>query len=67
MTSLFVFFFLGKGSDEILQGFAVAIKIGARKVDFDNCISIHPTASEELVSMPPRGCESGACRLNRPH
>ena len=39
------------GSDELLQGFAVAIKMGATKTDFDNCIAIHPTSSEELVTL----------------
>lgn len=42
---------IGRGSDEILQGFAVAIKMGATKKDFDRTIAIHPTASEELVTM----------------
>ncbi|RUP52178.1 hypothetical protein BC936DRAFT_138302 [Jimgerdemannia flammicorona] len=42
---------IGRGSDEILQGFAVAIKMGATKADFDNTVAIHPTASEELVSL----------------
>lgn len=42
---------LGRGSDEILQGFGVAIRMGATKADFDNCVAIHPTAGEELVTM----------------
>lgn len=42
---------VGRGSDEILQGFAVAIKMGATKADFDRTIAIHPTAAEELVTM----------------
>ncbi len=42
---------IGKSVDEILQGFAVAIKMGATKADFDRCIAIHPTASEELVLL----------------
>ncbi|KAI9099485.1 hypothetical protein DFS34DRAFT_617717 [Phlyctochytrium arcticum] len=42
---------VGKASDEILQGFAVAIKMGATKADFDNTVAIHPTAAEELVTM----------------
>lgn len=42
---------VGKASDEILQGFSVAIKMGATKKDFDNCVAIHPTAAEELVTM----------------
>ena len=42
---------VGFASDEILQGFAVAIKMGATKADFDSCIAIHPTSAEELVTM----------------
>lgn len=42
---------LGKDSSEILQGFGVAIKMGATKADFDNCVAIHPTSAEELVTM----------------
>lgn len=42
---------IGAGADEMLQGFAVAIKMGARKVDFDNTVAIHPTSAEELVTM----------------
>jgi len=42
---------LGLGSDEMLQGFAVAVKMGATKADFDNCVAIHPTAAEEFVTM----------------
>ncbi|KAG9693150.1 glutathione reductase, partial [Aureobasidium melanogenum] len=42
---------LGQGSDEILQGFGVAIKMGATKADFDSCVAIHPTSAEELVTM----------------
>lgn len=42
---------LGRGSDEVLQGFGVAIKMGATKKDFDRCVAIHPTAAEELVTM----------------
>ena len=42
---------VGRASDEILQGFAVAIKMGATKADFDNCVAIHPTAAEEIVTM----------------
>jgi len=42
---------IGKDSDEIMQGFGVAVKMGATKADFDNCVAIHPTASEELVTM----------------
>ncbi|OCU00106.1 hypothetical protein XELAEV_18005891mg [Xenopus laevis] len=41
----------GLGCDEMLQGFAVAIKMGATKKDFDNTVAIHPTSSEELVTL----------------
>ncbi|XP_018601902.1 glutathione reductase, mitochondrial-like [Scleropages formosus] len=41
----------GLGCDEMLQGFAVAIRMGATKADFDNTVAIHPTSSEELVTM----------------
>lgn len=41
----------GLGSDEMLQGFAVAVKMGATKADFDRTIAIHPTSSEEFVTM----------------
>ena len=42
---------IGIGVDEMLQGFAVAIKMGATKADFDNTVAIHPTGSEEFVTM----------------
>lgn len=42
---------IGLGVDEMLQGFAVAIKMGATKKDFDNTVAIHPTGSEEFVTM----------------
>lgn len=41
----------GLGCDEMLQGFAVAIKMGATKADFDNTVAIHPTSAEELVTL----------------
>ncbi|MCB1958716.1 MAG: glutathione-disulfide reductase, partial [Rhodocyclaceae bacterium] len=40
---------IGPGVDEMLQGFAVAIRMGARKADFDATVAIHPTSSEEVV------------------
>jgi len=46
---------IGMGSDEMLQGFAVAMKMGATKADLDSCVAIHPTASEELVTLGPWG------------
>jgi len=42
---------IGFGSDELLQGFAVALKMGATKADFDNTIAIHPTSAEEFVTL----------------
>lgn len=42
---------IGPGADEMMQGFAVAIKMGATKTDFDNTIAIHPCSAEELVTM----------------
>ncbi|NLJ92782.1 MAG: glutathione-disulfide reductase, partial [Aeromonadales bacterium] len=42
---------IGFGMDEILQGFAVAVKMGATKADFDACVAIHPTGAEEFVTM----------------
>ena len=42
---------IGFGSDELLQGFAVALKMGATKADFDNTVAIHPTSAEEFVTM----------------
>jgi glutathione reductase (NADPH) len=42
---------IGQGSDEILQGFAVAVKMGATKADLDDTVAIHPTSAEELVTM----------------
>ncbi len=49
---------IGMGADELLQGFGVAIKMGATKADFDNCMAIHPTAAEELVTLHPWGLRS---------
>ncbi len=42
---------LGLGSGEMLQGFGVAMKMGATKADFDSCVAIHPTSAEELVTL----------------
>ena len=42
---------IGDSVDEILQGFAVAIRMGATKKDFDDTVAIHPTSAEELVTM----------------
>ncbi len=42
---------IGHAADEMLQGFAVAIRMGASKRDFDDTIAIHPTSAEELVTL----------------
>ncbi|KJE89892.1 glutathione reductase [Capsaspora owczarzaki ATCC 30864] len=42
---------IGIGADEMIQGFAVAVKMGATKAQFDDTVAIHPTASEELVTL----------------
>ncbi|KIW99818.1 glutathione-disulfide reductase [Rhinocladiella mackenziei CBS 650.93] len=42
---------LGKGCDEMMQGFGLAVKMGATKKDFDSCVAIHPTSAEELVTL----------------
>lgn len=42
---------IGDQADEIIQGFAVAVKMGATKKDFDNTVAIHPTAAEEFVTL----------------
>jgi glutathione reductase (NADPH) len=42
---------IGPGADEMLQGFAVAVRMGATKADFDDTVAIHPTSAEEFVTM----------------
>jgi len=51
---------IGIAADEMLQGFGVALKMGATKADFDNAVAIHPTAAEELVTMAPWGARTAA-------
>jgi glutathione reductase (NADPH) len=41
----------GTGADEMLQGFAVAVRTGATKRDLDDTVAIHPTVAEELVTL----------------
>ncbi|KAL2541203.1 Glutathione reductase [Abeliophyllum distichum] len=41
----------GEDAPEIVQGFAVAVKAGLTKADFDSTVGIHPTAAEEFVTM----------------
>ncbi|MGD8999756.1 MAG: glutathione-disulfide reductase [Granulosicoccaceae bacterium] len=42
---------IGLGADEMLQGFAVAVRMGATKKDFDDTVAIHPSSAEELVTL----------------
>lgn len=42
---------IGYGADDMLQGFGVAIKMGACKADFDKTVAIHPTSAEELINL----------------
>lgn len=42
---------IGAGADEMLQGFAVALQMGATKADFDATLAIHPTSAEELITL----------------
>lgn len=42
----------GRSADELIQGFAVAVRMGATKADLDRTVAIHPTAAEELVTIP---------------
>ncbi len=42
---------IGRSADELIQGFSVAVRMGATKADFDRTVAIHPTAAEELVTM----------------
>jgi glutathione-disulfide reductase len=54
---------VGDNVDEMLQGFAVAVKMGATKADFDNTIAIHPISAEELVTLKtPDPQPEGNCR-----
>ena len=46
---------IGMGADEMLQGFGVALQMGATKADFDATIAIHPTAGQEFVTLFPWG------------
>jgi glutathione reductase (NADPH) len=46
---------VGMAADELLQGFGVAMKMGATKADFDSSVAIHPTAAEEVVTLAPWG------------
>jgi len=51
---------IGLAVDEILQGFGVAIRLGATKADFDSIVAIHPTSAEELVTIAPWQAKYGS-------
>jgi glutathione reductase (NADPH) len=42
---------VGEAAAEIMQGVAIPIKMGAKKADFDATVAIHPSVSEEFVTM----------------
>jgi glutathione reductase (NADPH) len=42
---------IGDGVDEMLQGFAVVVKMGGTKADLDSTVALHPTSAEELVTL----------------
>jgi glutathione reductase (NADPH) len=42
---------VGDHAAEIIQGVAIAVKMGATKADFDATVGIHPSAAEEFVTM----------------
>lgn len=54
---------VGPDSAEMLQGFAVALKCGATKAQFDATVGLHPTAAEELVTMRTVTREVRAAKL----
>ncbi|WP_457667880.1 glutathione-disulfide reductase [Thiolapillus sp.] len=56
---------IGDNVDEMLQGFAVAVKMGATKADFDDTMAIHPVSSEELVTLKTPEPERPAINDNR--
>lgn len=55
---------IGDGADEMLQGFAVALKMGATKADFDRTVAIHPTSAEELVTLKHGRCAQKSLTRN---
>ena len=56
---------IGDYVDEMLQGFAVALKMGATKANFDSTIAIHPSSAEELVTMKhPLATPEDQCETN---
>jgi len=54
---------IGPYSDEMLQGFAIAVKMGATRADFEATVAIHPTIAEEMVTFGGWGQKDGKPRL----
>lgn len=48
---------LGEGFDEALQGFALALRLGATRQDFESTIAIHPGMAEELLRVPEKSAD----------
>ena len=42
---------VGTDSPEVIQGLAIAIRMGATKADFDSTVALHPSAAEEFVTL----------------
>ena len=69
------FHFVGPNAGEVMQGFALALRLGAKKEDFDDLVGIHPTDAEAFCAMEVRrkdvkspedytasgGCGGGKC------
>ena len=51
---------VGPEAAEIVQGLAVAVKMGATKAQLDATVGIHPTAAEEFVTMRQKFVEPAA-------
>lgn len=43
--------YIGPNAGEVMQGYSVAMKCGAKWADFQKTVGIHPTAAEEIVVM----------------
>jgi len=54
---------IGNGCDEMMQGFAVAVRMGATRADFEASVAIHPTSAEEMVTFGGWGQEKAGDKL----
>ena len=57
---------IGPYSDEMMQGFGVAVKMGATRADMEACIAIHPVIGEELVTMGGWGMSADGSKPQLP-